>query len=227
MHKTDINYSNMLIYKICCKDLNIKDIYVGHTTNLIKRRNSHKSKCNKGNCKEYNFKVYTYIRDNGGWDNWSVIEVEKCPCLNFEEACKIERNYIEKLNATLNKVIPTRTDKEYYEDNIDKIKEYKKEWSKKNYEKNKERSSAWYYNNKEYCLEKEKERRKINKETTAQYMKQYYQQKKENILVKMNEKNKCECGCIVNSSSLLTHKKSQKHLKLMEKLNFVDVVSFL
>ncbi len=50
--------------------------------------------------------------------------------MNFEEASKIERIYIEKLNASLNKVIPTRTDKEYYEENREKITEYKKEWSK-------------------------------------------------------------------------------------------------
>ena len=38
MPKKEINYQNTIIYKIRCKDLNIKDVYVGHTTNFIQRK---------------------------------------------------------------------------------------------------------------------------------------------------------------------------------------------
>ena len=38
MPKDIINYSSTIIYKIVCKDLNVKDIYIGHTTNFIKRK---------------------------------------------------------------------------------------------------------------------------------------------------------------------------------------------
>ena len=38
MPKTSINYQNTIIYKICCNDLNVKHVYVGHTTNFINRK---------------------------------------------------------------------------------------------------------------------------------------------------------------------------------------------
>ncbi len=171
MPKKDIDWSKNVIYKICCKDLEIKDIYVGHTTNLVKRRYAHKADCNKENRKNYNYKVYQFIRANGGWDNWDVIEVDKCPCLDYEEASKIERYYIETLNATLNKVIPSRTKKEYYNDNID------------------------------FYKQKFKEYREANKEL---------------LYKNASEKIECECGSFIRRGDLLRHKKSQKHIKLME-----------
>ncbi len=86
MPKKDMDYCKMVIYKICCEDLNITDIYVGHTCNLVKRRCQHKTLCNNKKDKHHNLKVYQFIRANGGWDNWDVIEIDKCPCLDFEEA---------------------------------------------------------------------------------------------------------------------------------------------
>ena len=50
MPKTEIDYSNTIIYKIVCKDQNIKDIYVGHTTNFVQRKHAHKQNCNNNKC---------------------------------------------------------------------------------------------------------------------------------------------------------------------------------
>ena len=75
MTKTPINYSNTIIYKLVCKNVDIVDVYIGHTTNFIKRRNQHKTACNNPNDKGYNYKVYTYMRDNGGWDDWLMVLV--------------------------------------------------------------------------------------------------------------------------------------------------------
>ena len=49
MPRKEINYSKTIIYKIRCEDENITDIYVGSTTNFIKRKNIHKSVCNNEN----------------------------------------------------------------------------------------------------------------------------------------------------------------------------------
>jgi len=38
MPKKEIDYSNTIIYKIVCRDLNIKECYVGHTTNFTKQK---------------------------------------------------------------------------------------------------------------------------------------------------------------------------------------------
>jgi len=42
-----------VIYKISCKDLNIKECYFGSTKNFNKRKIIHKSHCYKENIKEY------------------------------------------------------------------------------------------------------------------------------------------------------------------------------
>ena len=55
MPKTLINYQDTIIYKICCNDLNVKYVYVEHTTNFIKRKAIHKSSCNNSGGKQYNF----------------------------------------------------------------------------------------------------------------------------------------------------------------------------
>ena len=45
MPKTDIDYSNTIIYKITCKDPTVNEVYVGHTTNFVQRKYSHKQNC--------------------------------------------------------------------------------------------------------------------------------------------------------------------------------------
>ncbi len=67
MPKNKINYSNTIIYKLCCNDPEITDIYIGNTTNFTKRKNNHKSCCNNSNDKNHNFYVYQFIRNHGGW----------------------------------------------------------------------------------------------------------------------------------------------------------------
>ena len=42
MPKLLINYVNTIIYKIVCNDLNVNEVYVGHTTRFIKRKSHHK-----------------------------------------------------------------------------------------------------------------------------------------------------------------------------------------
>jgi len=42
MPRTPIDYSKSIIYKICCNDINIIDIYIGSTTNFITRKAEHK-----------------------------------------------------------------------------------------------------------------------------------------------------------------------------------------
>lgn len=104
-----VNYSNTIIYKICCKDSNIKDLYVGHTTNFINRLKQHRDACNKDN----KLKLYKTINENGGWNNWDMIELEKYSCSNLSEAKIKEQEYYNKLNATLNSC-PPYIDKQNY-----------------------------------------------------------------------------------------------------------------
>jgi len=100
------------IYKLCCRDPTIKDVYVGSSKNLRVRKSHHKNKCNTQNCKEYNYNVYRFIRDNGGFDNWCLIQLEEVEYNTKAELHARERHFFELLNASLNKQVPNRTDAE-------------------------------------------------------------------------------------------------------------------
>ena len=69
------------IYKLCCNDTDITEEYVGSTKNFNRRRASHKSNCNNEKSKEYNYNVYHFIRVNGGFNNWRMIQLE---VVNYE-----------------------------------------------------------------------------------------------------------------------------------------------
>ena len=111
MPKENIDYSKTIIYKIVCKDVNIKDCYVGSTTNFTNRKRQHKNMAiNDTNKSRYY--VYVFIIQNGGWDNFDMIEIEKYNASDHNDALKRERYWFEELNATLNKQIPSRTQQE-------------------------------------------------------------------------------------------------------------------
>lgn len=106
MPKKEIDYSNTIIYKISCKSPNISDVYVGHTTNFVQRKYAHKGCCMNKNSPSYGDKVYNIIRNNGGWDNWTMEIVSFFNCNNLYEAQQKEQEYYLLLNATLNSIDP-------------------------------------------------------------------------------------------------------------------------
>ena len=71
------DYSKTIMYKFVCNDLNVTDCYVGHTINMTKRKYKHKSICHNEKDKHHNLKIYQIIRENGGWENWNMVLVEK------------------------------------------------------------------------------------------------------------------------------------------------------
>ena len=119
MPRLAMDYSKTNIYKIVCNDLSIKDCYVGHTTDMTKRKWTHKTVCNSEKNKKHNLKIYKIIRENGGWDNWNMVLVEEFPCKDKYEACKRERELYEELDAKLNTYRPYLTHeerKQYYQE---------------------------------------------------------------------------------------------------------------
>ena len=113
MPKVPTDYSNTIMYKIVCKDLNVKELYVGHTVNFRMRKCKHASDCAYEMSKNYNLKIYKYIRENGGWSNWEMIEIEKYNCNDGNEARARERFWFEELQAKLNMTYPQRNMQEY------------------------------------------------------------------------------------------------------------------
>jgi hypothetical protein len=123
------------IYKICCDDCP-EFVYVGHTKAFRQRKRQHKIDCYNENSKKYNEKIYTTIRENGGWDNWRMVIVEECGEITFTEARIKEEEYRVKLNANMNSHRCYIADTNYHQ----------------NY------SKKWYEENKERVLEKQQEK---------------------------------------------------------------------
>jgi hypothetical protein len=105
MPKVEIDYSNTIIYKITCRDPSVKDVYVGHTTNFVQRKHTHKQTCNDVK-NTTPCKLYQVIRENGGWNNWKMEIVSFFECKDHYEARKKEQEYFVLLNATLNSIEP-------------------------------------------------------------------------------------------------------------------------
>jgi len=234
-----VNYGNGLIYKLCCNDTNIKEEYVGSTVNFTERKRTHKKSCNNPNDKHYNYKVYQFIRDNGDWDNWRMILVERFPCNDRRELETRERYFIELLESKLNCCIPTRTDKEWRENNKETIKEKAKEHYQNNKEEIKKRVRERYnnltdeekkerYNYPNLTDEQKKEqynknRKRIleNHEEYKEYMKNYHKEHKEDeeYMKKKKEnseqKTTCECGMVLLKKHIKRHQSRQIHINLM------------
>ena len=124
MPRKAIDYQKVIIYKLVCNDLTIKDLYVGHTTDFTNRKRTHKSHCLNPNDSKHNYKVYKIIRENGDWNNWSMIEIEKYPCNDENEARSRERHWYEVFNANLNTCNPKIS--------FEEKKQYEKDYRYKN-----------------------------------------------------------------------------------------------
>ena len=152
-------YENGKIYKIVCNITGL--VYIGSTIEptLAKRLTKHKSQYKIYNgTKSHSITSFKVLENN----NYDIVLVESYPCKNKDELKSKERYYIETIEC-VNKQIPGRTIKEYYEGN----KETKLEYQKKYYDTNKdliiEKQSQYqqkrYQANKEVYLEKQRKYR--------------------------------------------------------------------
>ena len=122
------DYSNACIYKIVCKDQAIADFYIGSTVTFNGRYRAHKCCCKNPNAKEHNYKLYKFIRSNGGWDNFDMILIrDKLGVDNRTDLHKIEGQYQRLFNPKLNKQVAGRSDEQYKLDNREKISKYHRE----------------------------------------------------------------------------------------------------
>ena len=205
MPRVPIDYSKTIIYRIVCKDPTIKDCYVGSTTDFKSRKSNHKSSCNCDNRGDrvYNYNIYQFIRNNGGWDNWNMVEVEKYNAIDKLDADKRERYWLEFYQATLNKNIPSRTRKEYNETFKDEILEYQKKYDEKHRDEKLEYIKKYYEEHKDEKLEYFKKYRDENRVEINRKQQKYrdenrveinrerrekYHQKKEHKLMGLEDK---------------------------------------
>jgi len=112
---------NGYIYKISCKDPNIKNEYIGSTTDFKRRIRQHKYSSNKLDDEQNN--LYGFINNNGTINNFNFEILLKVIVNEKKELHEIEKQFIKSHNNLLNKYIPNRTQKEYYHDNYDILKQ--------------------------------------------------------------------------------------------------------
>ena len=218
MPREKIDYSKSIIYKLVCNDLNVTDLYVGSTTRFSHRKAAHKSGCTNPNSNHYNYNVYQFIRANGDWCNWSMIEVEKYPCTDGDQLRTRERYWYEQLNGTLNKQVPNRSQKQWREQN----KEHYKEYQKDHYEQNKERLKEYQKDHYEQNKEHKKDYYEQNKQTIREYKKDYYEQNKQTIKEQQAKPYTCACGSSVRTGNKSIHFRSIKHTKYIESIKQVQ-----
>jgi len=186
-------------YKIVCNDIKVTQIYVGSTKDLKDRKRIHKYRCNTPDDEGYNTKVYKFIRNNGGWNNWSFNVLDTKECIDKYDSYVIEQSYINELKSELNSISAyTGLNRQEYEI--------------KYYQKNKEKILQYNKKNKENIKEYQNHYRQENKEK----IKQYRQENKE----KLNEQYCCLiCRGHYTHINTSRHFKLQKHLSKLTQLN--------
>lgn len=241
MPKVEADYSNTIIYKLCCNDPSITDMYIGHTTNFTNRKHSHKTSCCNEKDKKHKQYVYEFIRSNGGWDNWSMIQIEIVNCKTKRDAEAVEHHWIEILHATLNSNKPYAMCKEkpqlykqdWYEENKDQIlqkakehyeenKEHKLEYQKQYAQENKEQiaqnQKEYREKNKEKLSEQKKIYRAAHKEEAAKAHKEWREANKEKLKAKRAEIIECECGNPYTFANKIRHLQTKVHKNYNDQL---------
>jgi len=91
------NYQNSCIYRIYCKNLNIKDEYNGSTDDFDRREQRHKNRSNNNTNSlnpSFHSPVYIFIRKHGGWNNWIMEKLYDYPCNTEDELTDEEDRYV-------------------------------------------------------------------------------------------------------------------------------------
>ena len=203
MPRKAADYSKGVQYKIVCNDPTITDCYNGSCISFKDRKKSHKYRCNAPNDKAYNLKVYQFIREHGGFDNWTFIQLEESPCKSKQELIAREREIFDIIKPTLNTNSPTV--------NVENMKKTKAEYRATHME---ERKKSWTEYNDTH-MEERKKWREDHKEELKEYFEEYYEQNKVKIAARMKELITCECGCTIQKSDLPRHQRTKKHLAIM------------
>lgn len=83
--------------------------------------------------------------------------------------------------------------------------------------------TGYYYRHREQKIEYQKKYNRDQGDKIKNYNKDYYQKRREEILEKAKTKITCECGCEVQLFNMNSHKKTNKHIKALEKIRSLDL----
>ncbi len=210
MPKTS-NYANCKFYRLVCKDPAVKECYVGHTCDEVKRRYSHKTRCTNAKNKKYNLLVYKFLREHGSWDNWSLIVHETLAVENKTAAVLRERYWFEFYKATLNSNVPGRTDAEYRAVHVEEIKTYNAEYHKAHAEEIKTYNAAYHKAHAEEIKTYHAAYHKAHVDEIKTYNAEYHKAHADKINAHKAEKHDCECGGKFTNAHHNRHLRTARH----------------
>ena len=177
------------VYQIKYKNLTKNAMYIG-STNDLKHRIRHHLFCSYNKNKHYDCKVYQAIRELGQ-ENF-IIDL----LYIGENEKEVEAHLIRVLKPSLNIVFPGRTKSEYYQDNIEDVKQSKLTWRYLKSDVIKKKDRERYEDRKEYC----------NKKSTK-----YYWDNKARLSAVQSTPCVCVCGKTVTHGHKSQHRKSHDH----------------
>ena len=171
------DYSKSKIYKMECGELT----YIGSTTQptLARRLAGHKADYKRwclgkeSNCSS--FRLFEIGEP-------TIVLLESVNCNNKDELHRRERYYIESMEC-VNKCIPTRTQKDWYQDYSEKVIEKTRKYYQANSEKIKEYCQA----NKDKIKQTNYEYRQANADKIKEKHREYIQANADKIKEKMRE----------------------------------------
>jgi len=168
-------------------------VYIGSTINFEKRMNLHKRENNDTSCSLLTKPIHFEIIDSR--------EYKLVKTLRLMEQFYLDNTInINKQRAYSNLFIKRKQKKQYHIKNRKRIRETKRKYRKNNKEKLDKQNQEYRIKNREKILKQKKE---------------YFIKNRENISKLKKEKVKCECGCILRKSDLARHKRSPKHINLL------------
>jgi hypothetical protein len=188
--ETSLHIDNYIMYKIYPKNKELELCYIGHTTNFVERMKRHKFQAVNENGNQSHQKHYVAIRQNGGWDEWEMAEIEEFNGKTRLEARMREQELIEECNANLNtlnayiteekrKAIKKAITEKYREENKELIRQQEKKYKAEHKEIISEQMKKYREENKEKIYEKTKEYRENNKEKHQEWQKEWRENNKE------------------------------------------------
>ena len=168
-----------------------------------------KYKANKEGTKKYNFTSFQLF-DKYGVDNCKIILIENVCAKSKDELIARETYYIRNMKC-VNCRIEDRTEQEYYQDNIEKIKEYKRNYHIKNKENICEKTMKYYNDNREEINEKRRLVYESNKDYKRQEKIKFYHDTKTIV--------ECACGSKIIQHHLNIHLNTAKHKNYLITIN--------
>ncbi len=203
--------NDYIFYKIVNVNGDCDLCYVGSTANFKQRKIHHKMTCNNEKVKNYNCKLYQTIREQGGWNEFKIIEIGKAEQITLTEAHKLEEGYRVELKANMNMMKCFRSNEE--------ATAYKSKWYYDNIEINREKQKQYAIDNADKIREYSKKWRSENLERKKEMDKQYRIDNANKIKEQRSIIHTCDCGGVWTDSHKSRHLKSKKHQDYIKSIN--------